>query len=263
MTGALDGPGPRTASPGGSLRPAVRIRLGRGTADRTLPARILRRQGRRLLLSVRPDPGARPGREASSSAQPDFQPGETVRLLCRGGDAAYRHTATVLSRPSAGKLIVALIASAAERVQQRQYFRMRVRFPLLAEGVVSPQTGARSSTAADRASSALAKGDPVPAGLRAQLRLLPMKNLSGGGCLCGDPGNELESGRLYRVHLCLPDGRPPLPVEAQVVRRTRIAGQAAAGLQFVGLQERDRERIVRTLFDQYRQSRSQNSSNPI
>jgi c-di-GMP-binding flagellar brake protein YcgR len=229
----------RSESAAKGLVPGVRIRVAVGNGRKLTGARIVKQSGTRLLLSLH---------SLSPEVRADLLAGTRVRLLSRGENAGYWHDATVVARPTSCRLLIKVAPIPPERVQQRQYFRMRVRLSLFAEEIeTSPPSKPRNSS--------------VEAGLRAHLRLLALRNLSGGGCLCCDPRKELRPGTVYRLHLCLPDGAPPLPVEARVVRTTRVGGQRAAGLSFVGLLERDRERILRVLFQEYRRSRTRMNRN--
>jgi c-di-GMP-binding flagellar brake protein YcgR len=227
----------RTQEIPGALKPRERIKLGSPCGSAPVLARVLRQQGRRLLLLLPP----RAAREEEALAA-----GRAVQIVCRGKDAGYLRAGKIQSHPSARRLFVLLDPTPPERVQQRQHFRLPVRFPLMAEPVEQ----------APVATAPLAPAPVAPAPPAGRLSLLSMRNLSGGGCLCRDPEGRLSEGQRYRLHLCLPDGDSPLPVSARVVRRARLGGQGAAGLQFVDLAERDRERIMRTLFDEYRRRRS-------
>jgi c-di-GMP-binding flagellar brake protein YcgR len=219
-----------------SRRDRVKLALAQG--QQPIPAHVLRSQGRRLLLGLGP---------RAAAMGEALQPGHAVRMLCRGDDAAYLRCGMIQSHPSARRLLVLLDEAPAERVQQRQYFRLPVGFPLLA-GAAEGETPAPLTLDAE--------SPKAPEGLRSHLRLLPLRNLSGGGCLCQDPEGHFLPGRQYRLQLCLPDGESPLAVSARVVRQTRLRGQGAAGLNFVGLPERDRERILRVLFTEYRRGRA-------
>ncbi len=204
-------------------KPGDRARLAPATGGRTIRARVATVDGRRVVLRIRP------------GADPVTPPVGPLRLLLCAEDAAYlwKVEADPKGAGNARELAVTLVEGPLRRLQRRRYFRMQVQMPLLL-----------------RESGLDEKGQP-------RVRILPVRDLSGGGCLCVDPDGLLEPGMIREARLLLEKPAGFLAVQVQVVRRTRApSGELAAGLRFLGLVERDRERILRALFEEYRRNRS-------
>jgi c-di-GMP-binding flagellar brake protein YcgR len=196
----------------------ARLRLGDGHPWKR--ARILLRQGQRLELTL-------PARSSSAA----LAPGRSVQVLLCREDAAYLHGAEILPGSSGDRLLLLLGPAGPLRWQRREFFRMWVGFPFAID--LPGRKG----------------GD----GRR--LHLFRLLDLSGGGCLCLDPGGHLRPGAPYRLHLKLPESRERMLLQGRVVRRTRVRGERAAGIEFVGLRDRDRQKILCALFGEYRRQR--------
>lgn len=168
-----------------------------------------------------------------------FIPGAQVQLLLGGRDAAHLFHATVASRPEDG-VIAVLLGGHPMRLQRREYFRLAVRLPIV---VRLPRENPDGDSEA---------GGTEPPPAAPEIRIFRLADLSGGGCLCLDPEGLLRSGQVYAADLDLHDGEPALPLEVEVVRRGISLGYPSAGLRFVGFAEKDREKIMRTLFREQR-----------
>jgi c-di-GMP-binding flagellar brake protein YcgR len=198
-------------------RIARRVRIRFGERESWKTARLRTRAGRRLdLLIGEDDPGT-------------LEVGEAAQVLLCADDAAYLHRARVLLPPLSGRMVLILEASVPERWQRREFFRMRVSVPMLLEG------GSEARPASG---------------------LFRVVDLSGGGCLCLDAGEELAVGDAFQGRLKLPQTSESVRVRLRVVRRTRDRGRPAAGLFFEALREKDRQRIVCSLFAEYRRRRA-------
>lgn len=161
-----------------------------------------------------------------------------------------------------------------ERLQRRRHFRMAVQFPMAvtarmrlpmeaqaggADTDVSPgeqdSAGGQSPDSGNRPGGASDDG-PGTEGHSADgrniVRAFRLLDLSAGGCLCEDPDVFLQIGEVYEVSLQLNDKDRSLDLHARVVRR---AG-GRAGLSFEDMTDRDSERIMRSLFREYRRRRS-------
>lgn len=82
-----------------------------------------------------------------------------------------------------------------------------------------------------------------------------LKDLSGGGCLLL-MSEEVQAGSLLRVHLSLEDlGR--MEIIGRVVRSApaecRLAGRWHVAVEFLALSERDRDRLVKFVFNKHRE----------
>jgi c-di-GMP-binding flagellar brake protein YcgR len=198
--------------------------------------------------------------------------GGQVQLLLGGRDSAHLFHATVLSRPEDG-VIAVLLCGHAQRLQRREYFRLAVRLPIAVcldreKAVGDSEAGDRGADEDD--ASRLSEPAPSPADVFAgelensdavgaaaplptapEIRIFRLADLSGGGCLCLDPEGLLRSGRVYAASLDLHDGEPALRVNVEVVRGGISLGYPSAGLRFVTLAEKHRERIMRTLFREH------------
>ncbi len=122
-----------------------------------------------------------------------------------------------------------------DRHQRRRYVRLDVRLPVefgLLEG----------ADAGDKAGDVL----PLFRGWTA--------DLSGGG-MALVPEVELQPGSLMAFELKLPDGKPPLRGRGRVIRVKKgegIPGLCLAGVEFCGISEQERDRIVRFIFKEER-----------
>jgi c-di-GMP-binding flagellar brake protein YcgR len=205
-----------------------RVRLRLEGEDGWLRARIRRRAGRRLELLL---PAGIGGPDA----------GRSVQILLGAPDAAYLYRARIVKYHEAAgdqrRVALLLDPSTPERWQRREFFRMRVGFPFAVE-------------------LPLDEDAPVQAESPGTLHLFRLLDLSGGGCLCLDPAERLRPGRLYRARLKLPELPEYLLLTARVARRTRLSGTAAAGLEFAGVRERQRQQILCALFSEYRSRRT-------
>jgi c-di-GMP-binding flagellar brake protein YcgR len=211
----------------------VRVCLRDGSR---LRARITALEGANLELVL-----ATPSRPAGAAVAP----ADTVELCLYHQDAVYVHQASVRSRLEEGKLTLLLEPSPPQRLQRREYFRMPVRFSFLV------RLRGRSLREAE---GGLMEEDPSAP--PAQWALFSLVNLSGGGCLCLDPKGLLRMDAVYEGRLHTGDEDPPLVLCVAVVRRTQMRGEEAAGLRFVGLKEKSRQRIMAALFREYRKVRA-------
>jgi c-di-GMP-binding flagellar brake protein YcgR len=232
-------------------------------------ARVIEVEDEQVLLRV--PRGTDPQRRALVS-------GGQVQLLLGGRDSAHLFHATVLSRLEDG-IIVVLLRGHPLRLQRREYFRLAVRLPIAVclpialrldreDTVGESEAGDRESDEDDEPMFSGSK--PGPAGVSTQeaensdavgaveplptvpeIRIFRLADLSGGGCLCLDPEDLLRPGRVYAASLDLRDGEPALHVSVEVVRRGISFGYPTAGLRFVTLAEKHRERIMRTLFREH------------
>jgi c-di-GMP-binding flagellar brake protein YcgR len=273
------GEGPERSSGAGTqpLSPpevgsVVRILTSDDEDDGGVPARVLESEGERLLLRL--------PRNHDSRGHA-FRSGVQVQLLLGRRDAAHLFQASILSRPADG-LMAVMLGGHPLRLQRREYFRISVRLPIAVKLIPNTDT---EEYGTDGAEDVPADGHPRSAtmGHRVdgstpgieddggtnvadaysqvpEIRIFRLADLSGGGCLCLDPDNVLKRGRLYPASLDLHDGEPALQVRFEVVRRGVSFGYPSAGLRFVALVEKHRERIMRTLFREYR-ARS-NPGNP-
>lgn len=153
--------------------------------------------------------------------------GTRVRLYVGRADGAWMQPAVVSFRSSAERVVLDLEPGRIARMQRREYFRLGVRLPI-------------------------AVGLGLPEGMPRLFRVL---DLSGGGCFVHDEEETLDVGEEHDACLDLRDQRAPLNLRVTVVRRGQVSGETGAGLQFLGLQESSRERIMRALFDQFRRER--------
>jgi c-di-GMP-binding flagellar brake protein YcgR len=207
--------------------------------------------------------------------------GGRVQLLLGGRDAAHLFDATVLSRPEDG-FIAILLRGHPLRLQRRDYFRLAVRLPIAVclpipvhqdreDAIGESGTGDRESDKDDEDDEPMLSGSmPGSAGGSAQeteiaeavsvmepspmapeIRIFRLADLSGGGCLCLDPEDLLRPGSVYGASLDLHDDEPALHVSVEVVRRGISLGYPSAGLRFVTLAGKHRERIMRTLFREH------------
>ncbi len=127
------------------------------------------------------------------------------------------------------------------RLQRRSYFRMPVRFPMTVSAMMETGTGPRDAASHSNRDT-----------VRRVIRTFRVLDISAGGCLCEDPDHFLEVGSACRITLRLNDREKALDLLARVVRRHG----GNAGLSFEEISERDRGGILRSLFREYRRSRS-------
>lgn len=269
---ASEGPGRLPGKPSGSeARPMsppepgtlVRILTSDDDGD-GFPARVIEVDQERVLLRL---PRGFP------SQGHVFHAGGQVQLLIGKRDSALLYQAAVLSRPDDGIMAI-MLSGHPLRLQRRDYFRIVVRLPI---AVTLSREENAEEPGADKAGSVLDEGpegtgmapghaaasapgieardaagvtEPFPG--VPEIRIFRLADLSGGGCLCLDPDNLLRRDRLYPATLDLHDGEPLLQVRVEVVRRGVSFGYPSAGLRFVAIAEKYRERIMRTLFREYR-----------
>jgi hypothetical protein len=92
---------------------------------------------------------------------------------------------------------------------------------------------------------------------KTQKHSIPLMDLSGGGCRIEVDANfyTMKVSDELKGHLFLPD-RSPIPVNGSI-RHARMAnhgkGPLTCGIQFVGLTEQVRNRIIAVVLDLYRQ----------
>jgi c-di-GMP-binding flagellar brake protein YcgR len=237
-----------TPEPGTRVRILTAVDDGDGIA-----ARVIEVEGERVVLRL--SPGA--GDEGQF-----LLAGVEVQLLLGRRDAAYLYQAAVLAAPQEN-LVAVLLCGHPLRVQRREYFRLAVRLPI---GVrLRPEPAERPpvdgeypgvAAAVPGETGAGTENEPTPS---VTLQVFRLADLSGGGCLCLDPDNQLHRGRLYTASLELHDGEPPLAVRVEVVRKGVSFGYPSAGLRFVAMVEKQRERVMRTLFREYRQRSPRNT----
>lgn len=171
-------------------------------------------------------------------------------------DALYRFRA-VASRPSA--ILSATVPtteeqlwwfeldpSSRDRVQRREFFRMRLSLPLLVP------------RAKHRDLLGLSLGAlPVLTELSgADYRLFRSIDLSGGGCLLEGVEPWLRAGSEHRGYLYVGDDGGPLPLELIVIRSTAEPSPGQTAIRFTRLPERRRERILRALYREHRRQRA-------
>jgi c-di-GMP-binding flagellar brake protein YcgR len=129
--------------------------------------------------------------------------------------------------------------------QRREYFRMAVRLSMLVPTVQSR--------------SVPAQGVPYlpPLGDGSDFRLLQIEDLSAGGCRARVPVDWPPVGSRLPGYLYLDDERGPLEVELLVVRREdEDTDEPVEAFSFLRLRERNRQRILRRLFREYRRERA-------
>jgi len=194
------------------------------------------------------------------------------RLVLGRGEGAWVFRVSVIACPQPDQVVLRCAGCAEGRLQRREYFRLAARLPLVValpadppelaqseerpDPGKSPQPGEpaepRVPPGRDSASDAVEAGLPPPA---PRYHIFPLADLSGGGCFCLDPEEVLEVGLVLPARLDLGDGDPPLSVTAEVVRRGEARGEGGAGLRFLDLPEKNRERIMRALFREFRERR--------
>ena len=278
------GPGSSRGNPtSGEVRPTprpepgVRVRVFTPADDGDgFAARVINVEDDRVLLRV--PPGTDPHRRVLVTGCP-------LQLLLGGGDAAHLFHANILSPPEDG-IIEVILCGLPLRLQRREYFRLAVRLPIAVrvrspvllpiaapsdrEDVVGESAaGNRESDADDEPRSSRTMPDPAgesspegessvaldtaePVSKIPETRIFRLADLSGGGCLCLDPEELLRPGRVYAAGLDLHDGESALAVSVEVVRQGISLGYPSAGLRFIALAEKHRERIMRTLFCEHR-----------
>ncbi len=212
-------------------RPGDRARLTlRGLRVR---ARVISVEGRTITLWLSP-----------RSRGLDLEFPRRFKIRVGSGDATYLWKAVGAAPPERSRIVLRLLNAPIRRIQRREFFRMDVRMPLVVDAPAP--TPAFSATGPDLAGVRH----------RAPIYVFPVQDLSGGGCLCLDGCGFFTRGALHDARILLDPPGGFLPVRVQVVRRTRSGSVPAAGLRFVELQERDRERIQKTLFEEYQHRRS-------
>lgn len=133
---------------------------------------------------------------------------------------------------------------------RREFFRSDLDLPLLLVTPDEPGPGAAESGISSRR----------PDLSQAEMRILRVRNLSGGGCCCIALGDRVPGDRIHTAHLYLEDGEPALALQVQVVRATSSApGSWEIAFCFLRLRERSRQRIMRALFREYRRGKTAES----
>jgi c-di-GMP-binding flagellar brake protein YcgR len=213
--------------------PGDRVRLCLGDGSR-LRARVTACVGTQLELVLA---------ATSRPVESRLVANDPVEICLYHADAVYVHRASFRSRLPEGALAVLLDGAPPQRLQRREYFRMPVRFSFLVR-----LRGRRRPTE----SMTPMLEDPSIPSAPTQWALFSLVNLSGGGCLLLDPEGLLKPDTVYEGRLHTGDDQPPLVLQSAVVRRTQFRGGPAAGLRFVALKEKDRQRIIAALFREYR-----------
>ncbi len=175
-------------------------------------------------------------------------PPERLRIIVERADAIYRFEANLRTVNAEDLWTVTLRPESQERVQRREFFRMRIGLPLLVAS--RPSEASRSVR--------LGASYLPPAASGADYRMFRSLDLSGGGCLV-DGGEEwLEPGSVHPGFLYLDDGGGPLTLSLLVIRSDgdEDDGMAETAFRFVELKERRRERILRALYREYRRLRA-------
>lgn len=210
-----------------------------------LRARVVLRDA--ALLALRPLPG--------DEDIPAAPPRAAVCVVERP-DALYRFRA-VASRPSA--VLSATVPTtdrdlwwfeldplSKDRVQRREFFRMRLSLPLLVPRVKSR----------DLLGLSLGSLPLLAEGTAADYRLFRSIDLSGGGCLLEGVEPWLSAGTEHRGYLYVGDDGGPLPLELIVIRSTMEPSPGQTAIRFAHLPERRRERILRALYREHRRQRT-------
>jgi c-di-GMP-binding flagellar brake protein YcgR len=212
--------------------------------------RLCLRDGSRLRARVTSSQGGELTLRLAAASQPApgaLAPPERVEVCLYREDAVYLSGATVLRRSEEGSLVLVLEAAPPQRLQRREYFRMPVRFSFLLRLRRRRPRGEEGRPAVEA---------PAAPAEEAHWALFALVNLSGGGCLCLDPQGQLRMDGVFEGRLHTGDDDPPLILRTAVVRRTKVRGEPAAGMRFVGLREKDRQRIMAALFREYRRVRA-------
>lgn len=203
----------------------IRLRLQGGEP---VQARVDLRVGRRCEVTL-PSGPLRPA---------ELAPGRPFELWLSRNDAAYVHRGSVLEETDAGRAVLLLNEDTPERLQRREYFRLKVRLPILLRIPGQEPDSSESGAAQSR------------------WLLFPVRDLSGGGCLCLDPDELITIGNLYEARFKTEPHQSPLSFTLRAVRRTTVRNLPAAGFEFVALPEKDRARIMAALFSEYRRIRT-------
>lgn len=96
-----------------------------------------------------------------------------------------------------------------------------------------------------------------PLGDGSDFRLLQVEDLSAGGCRAHVPEEWPPVGSRLPGYLYLGDERGPLEVDLLVTRRDDDdTDHPVAAFTFLNLRERNRQRILRRLFREYRRERA-------
>ena len=175
-------------------------------------------------------------------------PREQLRVIVERADALYRFEASLRAVNAEDLWTVTLRPESQERVQRREFFRMRIGLPLLVAS--RPSEASRSVR--------LGASYLPPAVSGADYRMFRSLDLSGGGCLVDGCEEWLEPGSVHPGFLYLDDGGGPLPLSLLVIRSDgdEDEDQAETVFRFVELKERRRERILRALYREYRRLRA-------
>ena len=215
------------------------------STDAEVRARVVLRDS--TLLALRPLPGdddlpATPPRIATSVVERQ--------------DALYRCRA-VVARPSA--TLAPLVATSSEplwwyeldprtqeRVQRREFFRMKLALPLLV-----PRAAGR-----DLLGLSLGAMPVLSQVGGADYRLFRTIDLSGGGCLLQGAEGWMSPGNEHRAYLYLGDGAGPMPLDLVVIRSSLEPLPGETAVRFVRTPERRRERILRALYREHRRLRA-------
>ncbi|MCC7144067.1 MAG: PilZ domain-containing protein [Candidatus Eisenbacteria bacterium] len=214
--------------------PGESIRLEWGEADEPLRARVTSRDGSRIEIS----PTTGPWGAYLPTAQP-------VSCIAERPDALYVFTARCHPGPGgSARWILEFESGRQERLQRREFFRMRIHLPLL---VAAP--GAPFDRELGKAIPYLSPREPA-----GEYRLLRLSDLSGGGCLANGWEPWLTPGTVHVGYLYIDDGGGPLPLRLLVVRADEERGETA--FHFVEMRERRRERVLRALYREYRRQRA-------
>ena len=92
-----------------------------------------------------------------------------------------------------------------------------------------------------------------------EIRILLLEDLSGGGCRCRiEPGDGFDQDEIHVGSLNLDDGEAPLKLDLRVVR----VEERSVAFCFSVITEKDRQRVLQTLFRQYRAQRAAAQSSP-
>jgi c-di-GMP-binding flagellar brake protein YcgR len=143
-----------------------------------------------------------------------------VELTVAADRGVFSGPARVRRRDDDARALTVELLGALEAVQRRQYFRIDVALAAVTAAVFGP--------------------GGAPAGsVRAQVQ-----NLSGGG-LCFEGDRPLTREHSVALALALEEG-PPLTVRCAVLEGAEVApGRWRMRASFVGMPDRDRQRIVR------------------
>lgn len=175
-------------------------------------------------------------------------PRHALRVVVERADALYRFDARLRNANTDELWTLELDPASQDRVQRREFFRMRLGLPLL--------VAARASEPARDLNLGVSYFPAVERG--ADYRMFRSLDLSGGGCLVEGTEEWLKPAGVHSGYLYLDDGGGPLPLSLLVIRSLRNEDEERieTAFRFVELKEQRRERILRALYREYRRLRA-------